>query len=257
MEVSREDIVTGLRAIGLRAGATVLVHSSLSSFGRVAGATATEAANTVIEALLEVTGPRGTLMLPTFSGSATFGPDNPPVFDVRHTPCNTGRIPETFRARSDARRSLHPDHSIAAVGPRTDELLHDHELSPLPCGPDTPFGRLARSEDGYVLFLGADLACNTMFHHVEEIAGAPYHLQPGPTEATVIDYEGRRRTVSVWLHRWDTERNFPRPEPYFLAHDIERMGQIGSCTARLLQARPMVEYVVERLREDPWYLVAG
>ena len=35
--VSRGDIVAGLRDLGLAAGAGVVVHSSLKSFGRVAG----------------------------------------------------------------------------------------------------------------------------------------------------------------------------------------------------------------------------
>jgi aminoglycoside 3-N-acetyltransferase len=115
---------------------------------------------------------------------------------------------------------------------------------------------LARSDDGYVVFMGVGLQCNTTFHHVEEVAALAYHMQPDPVLATVVDYEGQERTVRVWLHRYGPKRNFPRPEPYFLAKGIEKMGRIGNCVVRVLRARPMVEYTLERVRQDPEYLLA-
>ncbi|NPV06744.1 MAG: AAC(3) family N-acetyltransferase [Anaerolineae bacterium] len=251
MDVTREDIAAGVRAIGVPPGATVLVHSSLSSFGHVVGGP-----HSVIQGLLQAVGPEGTVVFPTLTGSAELGPDNPPYFDVRQTPCWTGRIPEVARQHPEARRSLHPTHSVAAIGPGTAELLEGHELSPTPCGPDTPFGRLVRSDSGYVVFLGVGLQCNTTFHHAEEVAGVTYHMQQEPVTAIIVDYEGRERSVRLWLHRYGPRRNFPRPEPYFLAKGIQKMGRIANCTVRVLKARPMVEYVLDRLRQDPEYLLA-
>lgn len=251
MEVTRSQIAAGLRSIGLPPGAHALVHSSLKSFGHVDGG-----ANAVIDGVLEALGPSGTALFPTFTGSSKLGPDHPPHFDVRHSPCWTGRIPEVARARPDARRSLHPTHSVVAIGPDTAELLQDHELSPTPCGPDTPFGRLARSDQGYVVFLGVDLSCNTMFHHVEEVAKVDYHMQLQPVAATVVDYEGVTRTVRLWLHRYGPKRDYPRSEPYLREQGILRLGRIGECTVRVVHARPMVEYVLGRVAQDPTYLLA-
>ena len=247
-----EDIVAGLRAIGLPLGATVLVHSSLSSFGHVEGGP-----EAVVDALLQAVGPGGTVLVPTLTGSAALGPQNPPVFDVRHTPCWTGLIPETFRRRPEALRSLHPTHSVAAIGPRSQELLQGHDLCDTPCAADSPYGRLVKLEEAYIAFLGVNLGCNTTFHHLEEEARVPYHLQPEPVLATIIDYDGQRHERRLWLHQYGVPRNFARPEPYFIARKIERMGRIGNCTVKLLQARPMADYVRARLRADPFYLVGG
>ena len=41
LTIDREEIVTGLKSIGLQAGDHVLVHSSLSSLGIVVGGAAT------------------------------------------------------------------------------------------------------------------------------------------------------------------------------------------------------------------------
>ena len=57
--------------MGFEPGDRVMVHSSLSSMGHVEGG-----AGTVVQAFLDVLGPEGTLMVPTFthSGCEYFDP---------------------------------------------------------------------------------------------------------------------------------------------------------------------------------------
>ncbi len=57
---TRESLGTDLRQLGLYAEMTVLVHSSLSSLGWVCGGPVT-----VIQALMDVLTPTGTLVMPT------------------------------------------------------------------------------------------------------------------------------------------------------------------------------------------------
>ena len=86
--LTQRDIEDGLTALGLQPGAIVVVHSSLSSLGPVDGG-----ANAVIDALVEVVGPGGTLMMPTHPArdGRTFDPDV--------IPSDMGVISETFRLR--------------------------------------------------------------------------------------------------------------------------------------------------------------
>ena len=58
--ILKEDIVCALKNVGVHEGQTIMVHTSLSSFGFICGG-----AQTVIEALLECTGEEGTLIMPT------------------------------------------------------------------------------------------------------------------------------------------------------------------------------------------------
>ena len=61
MELTQSDIEKGLRALGLRSGQAVEVHSSLRSFGRVEGG-----ADTVANALLAVVGPKGAVLMSNY-----------------------------------------------------------------------------------------------------------------------------------------------------------------------------------------------
>lgn len=243
--VTRQDITSGLKELGLPDGACVLVHSSLSSFGHVEGG-----ADAVIDALLETVGPAGTVLAPTLTGSEALSPAHPPVFDPQTSPCWTGRIPETFRQRPEAVRSLHPTHSTAAVGPDAAALTADHINSLTPCDDLSPYGKLAQLDNGYILLLGVDHQSNTTIHHIEEQAGAAYHMQPKLAPAR-IRVNGREIVRHILLHAYGTPRHFGVMEPVFMERGIQQTGRIGQAVVRLVRARPMVQVTVQALRASP------
>lgn len=65
MPHTRRTLATDLRALGLAAGDTVLVHSSVRALGFVAGKV-----QAIVQALLDVLGPAGTLVVPTHTPRA-------------------------------------------------------------------------------------------------------------------------------------------------------------------------------------------
>jgi len=107
--VTKNEIKSALSALGVRPGELALVHSSLKAFGRVENG-----ADTVIDALLEVLGPEGTLVLPTFTLS--FQPLEKIIFDTVNSKSEVGIITEVFRRRPGVLRSTHLVHSVAASG---------------------------------------------------------------------------------------------------------------------------------------------
>lgn len=248
--VGKNDIALGLRQLGLEEGDGILVHSSLSSFGYVDGG-----ADTVIDALLEVVGKEGTVLVPTLTGTEHDGPNQPPVFDVRHSPCWTGRIPSTFLQRQEARRSLHPTHSVAGIGPMALASAEGHEDCVTPCGPDSPYYRLAEL-GGYVLLIGVGQDSNTTLHTCEELAEVPYHLQKQPTDTVIIDYEGRRHIKRLVLHDWGTPRQFGRIDDELLDRGIMQVGMVGKATLRLIRSMAMIEWLVDVLKKKPRYLIS-
>ena len=248
--ITQTQLSEGFAALGVPQGGKVLVHSSLRSLGLVEGG-----ADAVIDSLLAVLGPTGTLLAPTLTGSEELSPQTPPIFDPVRTPAWTGIIPETLRRRPAATRSLHPTHSAAAIGADAAALLQGHARSVTPCDEWSPYGELARREDGYILLIGVTHSSNTTFHHVEEVAGLPYHMQPGFAAATVI-VDGAARTRHIMLHKYGPARNFDVMEPFFLEQDIQRTGTVGEATVRLVHAPGMVRAALRAVAADPKILLA-
>ena len=250
MVLNERDLIEGFHTMGLKTGDLVLIHSSLSSFGTVKGGAAT-----VVAALCHTVGEEGLAIFPTLTGKETDSPLHPPVFDVKETPCWTGRIPEYARGRKEAKRSLHPTHSVSAIGNRKEELTAGHETGASPCDAHSPYYKNAML-GGYILLVGVDEESNTTIHCCEELAQVPYHLQKEETVMTVSDYDGKEVTVKNRLHDWTKpETDFNRIEPLLESCHAVRRGKIGNSSIRLIRADRMLEAVVSKLKEDPYYLL--
>ncbi len=239
MGLTREDIVHGLRALGVKSGDVLMAHSALSSLGRVDGG-----ADTVIDALIEAVGPTGTIAMPTlYIPSISSGE----VFDVDDSPSQMGEITEVFRKRPTTVRSVHPTHPIAASGARADELTAGHALAPTACGEGTPFSKLV-DWGGKVLLLGVDQDRNTLLHTAEDYADCPYLT---PRFARYRDpADGQVKELTL--------QRFPGPHRDFIGLDslfreagIMKIGKIGRAVCRLMDAAATVRVAVDALWKDP------
>jgi aminoglycoside 3-N-acetyltransferase len=164
-------------------------------------------------------------------------------------------IPETLRKRSQAVRSLHPTHSVAALGADALALTRDHLSSVTPCDELSPYGKLALCDDAYIVLVGVTHQNSTMFHHVEELAGAAYHIQPGFAQATIV-VGGNRISRPLMLHRYGTPRNFSIMEPLFIAQGIQRQTTIGNAEIRLAHVAGMVRTTLRAMVADKDILCA-
>ena len=94
--ITLQKIVSDLKKCGIQTGDDLLVHSSLSSIGYVE-----KGAETIINALLQVVGEKGNLLMPS-SPNASLQLNyiqNLKLFDVLNTPSALGSITEKFRTK--------------------------------------------------------------------------------------------------------------------------------------------------------------
>ncbi len=238
-----------LRTLGVTDGMTVIVHSSLSGIGWVAGG-----AQAVVEALLEAIDVGGTLVMPTHSGNLSdpalwLNPpvpeswwdvirDETPPFDPRLTPTRLmGAVVECFRRYPRVRRSSHPQVSFAALGPNADAITADHSLE-RPLGERSPLARLY-DLDGQVLLLGVDHINNTALHLAEY--RADYPTKEWVTQGAPVTIDGERRWVTFEDLEGD-ETDFATIGAEFAALGGESNGPVGSGEARLMNMREIVDF---------------
>jgi aminoglycoside 3-N-acetyltransferase len=180
--VTRQDIVDGLRQLGLGRSSDVLVHSSLSSFGYVDGG-----AEAVCQALTETC---GTVLMPGGTWDSTGLQAAPPgtprpdnsfpaaaswaEFDELLSKATSfsqdlpvdkwlGRVPEVFRQTCSPLRTDHPLFAYQAAGPAAAELLEAQRA-------DWPLGPI-EALDGDILLVGVGHTSNTTIHLAEQFLG--------------------------------------------------------------------------------------
>ncbi|MDA8347177.1 MAG: AAC(3) family N-acetyltransferase [Thermaerobacter sp.] len=250
---TRSSLARDLRALSLAPADTVIVHSSLSAIGWVAGGPVA-----VVQALLDVLGDAGTLVMPTQSAdnSDPAAWENPPVpqawwptiraempaFDPAVTPTRgMGRVPELFRTWPGVMRSAHPALSFAALGPRAREIVEGHGFDDA-FGEASPLGRLYLL-DARILLLGVGYDSNTSLHLAE------YRLpgMPRTTNGAAATVDGIRKwvTYSDVVHL-DSDELFPPLGAAFEAAHLQCTGKVGSAESRLLPMRALLDFAV------PW-----
>lgn len=237
--LTRRAIADQLRQLGLQAGDHVLVHSALTSFGRVAGG-----ADTVIDALLDVVGPDGTVLAPTFESKDK-------VFDCRKSATNLGIIADTFWRRREAVRSIHPLASVAAIGRRATWFVENHVAAPTAHAEGTPYFKLYET-GGKILLLGVDQDRSTFLHTAEELMRLPY-LQP--KAGTFRDQSGKVRTKS-WSFFPGPHRDFIGLQKWLEDNGLVRKRRIGSCMAQLMECRPLLDALRQRLAQEPGLFIS-
>ena len=243
---SADDLRAHLRALGVREGDHLTVHARLISFGLIEGGAAT-----VAGVLREAVGPRGTIVVPTYTLASG------KQYDRRSTPSEgVGALPEHVRGLPGVVRSRCPMHNHAGFGARADVLtVPDGSVS---IGPGSDFA--AFLEAGFrLLLLGVTITEGATFmHHVEAMAGVPYRVwldlprqyvrDDGEAAVMMCRYYGRPNPKAV-------AENFDILEPYLL--------QVGTMTkvathfgeSRLVSLRDLYQRGSEVLRADPYGLV--
>jgi aminoglycoside 3-N-acetyltransferase len=203
--MDRKEFAEGLRSLGLREGNVVFIHASIRAIGHVEGG-----AQAVVDALLDVLGPEGTLAAPAFAFRHEIEVE--PLIDPMHDRSEMGSITEAVRLLPGARVCVAYRHAVSAFGPRADWICGAPEdVSPF--DRNGAFGRLL-GLGSKVLLIGVAYTHCTCGHFAEFVNQVDYRrilLQPirlvrpdGSIErTTVVDYQPKPTADGSYYHRPD------------------------------------------------------
>jgi len=234
VDVPKTMLISQLRTLGVAPGQVLLVHASFRALRPVEGGP-----RGVLAALLEVLGPEGTLVMPSWTGR-----DDLP-FDRATTPASPdlGVLADIFWRSADVRRSAHP-FAFAACGARAEEIVSGAMTLP-PHAPGSPVDRV-RALDGRVLLLGVGHDANTTLHLAELLAGVPYRVQ----NAITLVRDG----VPVRVEYGENDhccQGFSAADGWLRPPGLQAEGLVGNAHARLFRSRDVVKLGVEHLHLDP------
>lgn len=195
--ISTEDIEHVLSQIDF--SHDVMLHSSTINLGKIQGGV-----KGLTNALLNhIDTSRHTLVvsaLPYFGSFADYLATDP-VFDVRTAPIAMGAVNERIASMSGALRSIHPTHSVVAIGPDAELYTSSHHLDDTPFGIHSPYRKLIERR-AHILSFGATINNMTFIHAVEDLLGEKYPVKVYGKRylAKCIDYSGNELTVSTPVH---------------------------------------------------------
>ena len=253
---TKYDLLRDIRSLELDPHGTVLIHSSCKAVGPVEGG-----ADTVLDAWSEFM-EEGLLVFPTHTWNQI--PRKNPVFDSRTQPSCVGILSELFRQRPGVVRSLHPTHSVAALGKDAAAYTAGEEraTSPLPRG--GCWGKLL-DRDATILFLGCTLRSNTFLHGVEEWNRIPDRLTQSTTPTTILGPQGEAYHVDMHTHHCvatdrmggDVSENYGKLEAPFRRLGALRYGKFGDALCAYGKAREMEKIASALLKREPDLFLTG
>lgn len=246
MMFTRENLQENLCSMNINPKGTLLVHSSMKAIGEVEGG-----AETVLDALCDYM-KNGLLVFPTHTwktvGKSTF------VFDSRTEPACVGVLPNLFLKREGVLRSLHPTHSVAALGKDADAYVSGEEYSVTPCPRNGCWGKLI-DRDAEILFLGCTLRSNTFIHGVEEWNNIPDRTSDWTQQMTIIGKQGETYEMDAHRHECkqceDISAHYGKLEPAFLKGRAIRYGHFGNAACIIGKAVEMEKIASSLLQKNP------
>jgi aminoglycoside 3-N-acetyltransferase len=215
--MNKAGIKKNLSELGLKSGDVVIVHSSLSSIGKVEGG-----ADALVDAFLETIGDEGTLVAPVFG--------------------NLGIFTHTLKARPEAVVSDCPLGTVAAIGADAEFICRDHWKADTVHGNESPYLKIA-GLGGYVCLLGVDQDRNTTLHSVEALLELPY-LE---TKKATLE-NGKEKS---WKYYPGPHRDFIGLDHIMRESGKMKIGRLGKAVVRLMKSRDLIDTFTDQGAKDP------
>jgi len=250
-----------LEKLGVKKGDTLLVHSSLSGCGYVAGG-----AKAIVRGIMESVGDTGTVLFPAFTRPYIYlGAHVNKTWNYRpYDPVDpeqiwVGEVPKCVLTDfPGAIRSEHATHSWGGLGSHAAELTLDQHLTDPPASESSPMAK-ALARGGKVIYLGTGLAPSTFLHYLETVNNAPF-LQPAVCR--VKNPDGSLRTVFIEKHL-PGHRDFYRKDAEnckFFRRAVKeglviREEPFGMGKIQMIDLKEFYEVGMRLWREDPRILL--
>ena len=253
-KTTSRKFVEYLSSQGIGNGSLLILHSS---FGVLTADN--EKPHQVIDQLLGLLGPEGTLAMPAIP----YFKDAPDIaqiinadvsdliltYDPLTTSATTGALPNAMRRYPDSVRSLHPINSMVAIGPRAAPMMENNISGekPLPCGRSSSW-YYCYLHNAEIVAVGVDVAHSlTMIHVAEDMWEDDWVVPNWYRERKFLINTGtgqKNITVRERHPKWGAMHYAERT----LSRDLIKLGmtrrtEIDGVNVEIVNARVLVDYL--------------
>lgn len=251
--VTKSEFMKQLKQLRINDVDLLMVYANLDAFDYVIGG-----AQTVVEAIYELTGYHTTIVMPAHSlnqSCPTFFDEtlpkkwkelmikHMPAFDASLSPVLSGDVSETFARMPQVYRSAHPVTSYLATGRKADWFMSGHRLYSM-FGDQSPLQKMY-AQDAKVLCLGIDYSQLTALHLAEYYA----NCRPLKVHDAVINKAGDTKLVEFEDLAFDSGC-FNEIGAAYEAENEALVCTIGNVECKLLDYRSLIDFATDYLKAN-------
>jgi len=239
--ITKEKLISDLQNIGIKKGELLHLKVSLRAIGKIDGGP-----NTLIEALLETVGEKGTIVIDAFINAypLPLSKDDKNKIANNKTPSYAGALANAMINYPQAERSKHPIQKFAAIGFKAKELCDSHTDK---SGGYDLVHQMAKL-NAKNLTIGKNVVGVGTTHVAIEIMnlkrkeinkGVNYITEKGEVKLATINWNG------------GCGRGFPNFIPLYIEKNgLINKGKIGNAQSILTSMKKTLEIEIEKLKED-------
>jgi len=251
MSFSRKDIEKVLETLGISKGDVIFSHVALWTFGRPEGCnTALDTFYTFYEAIFNVIGEDGLLIVPTFTYSFTKGE----IFNVEHTPSNMGIFPETLRKLKGSLRTLDPIFSVCLHGNIRKIFPTGRDLISTECFGKGSIWDFMLKVDAKICNFGLDSA-STFIHYVEKQLNVPYRYDKVFYGHSVLNGKKIPHSVIYFVRDLRFEPDFNKFHKFAVDKGYARVEKLGRGIISLISCKDAFNLIKEIVEDNAYELV--
>ena len=253
--INAEDIKKQLLHLGIKQGDVLEVHASMKAIGYILGGS-----NTVLDAILDVIGYEGTLVMAAqaYGNSEPAYFEHPPVdIGLYHKIRNShpvyqskfedlrymGALATSLQKRPAVYFSNHPIASFMSIGKHAKWITQSHPLND-EFGLRSPLARMVELK-AKVLLIGVDYDSCTGMHLGEHLSGK----RPLQIQGSRMNVAGKEEWVKFLTHDYDSDDFKPIGRAMEMQNKIQA-GLVGNAVTKVFDLETAVRFTQKYFEEN-------
>jgi len=252
-DYTKEEIVSNLKKANIKNADCIFIHSNLGFFGKLKDIEDGESLCGVFEeAIFEVIGEQGTLIVPTFSLSFC----NNQVYDKENTPSfECGIFSEYIRKKKESKRTDDANFSVTAIGLKAN--LFTSDISEHSFGNNSFWDKFWR-ENGKICKFNMSSDFNTFIHFVEKKNNVEYRFDKEFSGISIENGKKIKRKNIHFVRNLEKDETLPylkRLDEKLKEKELLNSTNLGKGQIITMSTKDIVKIISEEIEKNPNFLI--